>query len=135
MPPAPPVEYVTRREYLRSWRIAGVLLAVVVGLLLYALPGAIRFDTTSREIAFLGELDTAVRTYHRGHGFWPASALEPEPQSQIDVRAVALIRRGRLAYYVPAADSPPTFILIRLTTPEGNYAKLVNGTFVYPPSK
>jgi hypothetical protein len=69
----------------------------------------------------------------RGH--YPASLEEPDFQPYLGEHLIAFLREGRVAYHPPAADSPPTFILVRLTTPRGDYATQLDGQRLYPNSK
>ena len=68
-------------------------------------------------------------------GYYPASLDAPDFQAYIDESVAAFLREGRLVYHPPAADSPPTFILVHMTTPRGDYSTQLDGTPLYPNSK
>ena len=81
------------------------------------------------------QVDSAVRVYQMDHGHFPASLDEPVFQPYIDEDVVAFLREGRVAYHPPAPDSPPTFIIVHMTTPRGDYSAQLDGTLLYPNSK
>lgn len=88
-----------------------------------------------RDISLSRQVDSAVRVYHRDRGSYPASLDAPDFQPYIDASIAAFLREGRLTYHPPAADSPPTFIIIHMTTPRGAYSFQLDGTPLYPNSK
>ena len=81
------------------------------------------------------QVDSAVRVYHMQFGHYPASLDAPDFQPYVSESVIAFLREGRLAYYPPAADSLPTFILVHMTTPRGDYSTQLDGTPLYPNSK
>jgi hypothetical protein len=122
-------------------------LAIIVGSLVAAgvvgffvlLPCTLR-EINSRmalgsDLSMWGRVDSAVRVYHLDHGQYPASLDTSDFQKYIDPSVAAWLREARLTYHPPAADSPPTFILLRLTTPRGECFMQLDGTPVYPNSK
>jgi hypothetical protein len=81
------------------------------------------------------QVDSAIRVYHMEHGTYPASLSAPDFQPYINEGVAAFLREGRLVYYPPAADSPPTFIIVHMTTPRGDFSSQLDGTPLYPNSK
>lgn len=77
----------------------------------------------------------AVRIYHTERGHYPASLTEPDFQPYLDEHVVAFLREGRISYYPPRPDSPPTFIIVHLTTPRGDYRTQLDDQPLYPKSK
>lgn len=120
---------------LRPFLIAGGLFVAALALAYFGLREVALRGVASRDIVSWKQLDSAIRIYHADHGSYPASLQPPDFQPQITAQSAALIREGRLIYYVPAADSPPTFILVHLTTPRGDYASRLDGEPVYSPPK
>jgi hypothetical protein len=88
-----------------------------------------------RKLSDWKRVQTALRIYHMDRGHYPASLDEPDFQPYIDESLAAFLREGDLAYHPPAADSPPTFILLQLITPRGDYSFQLDGTPIYPNSK
>jgi len=80
-----------------------------------------------RDISMLHTVGSAIRVYHLERGRYPASLDEPDFQTYIDEHIVAFLREGRVVYHPPAADSPPTFILLHMNTPRGNYSTQLDG--------
>lgn len=81
------------------------------------------------------QIDSAVRIYQGERGHYPTSLDAPDFQPYLTEHLVSFLREGRLTYRVPAADSPSTFILVRMTTPRGDYSTQLDGTLLYPGSK
>ena len=119
--------------------IIGSLVAVGVIGFFVLLPCATRELNSrallSRDIGRSRRIDAAVRVYHMDRGFYPASLDVPDFQPYIDADIAAFIREGRVSYHPPAADSPPTFVIIHMTTPYGEYSFQLDGTPLYPNSK
>ena len=88
-----------------------------------------------RDISMLHQVYSAVRIYHLDRAHYPASLDEPDFQPYIDERVVAFLREGRLAYHPPTSDSSPTFIILHMTTPRGDFSTQLDGTPLYPNSK
>lgn len=88
-----------------------------------------------RDISNWSQVDNAVRVYRMERGHYPASLDEPDFQPYLGDNVVTFLREGRVTYHPPAADSPPTFILVHITTPRGDYSSQLDGTLLYPNSK
>lgn len=113
--------------------------AVAVLCFFVLLPCALR-EANSRavlgyNISRLREIDSAVRVFQLQHGRYPASLEEPEFQASLRKETIAFVRAGRVAYHPPAQDSPPTFNLVRITTPRGDISTQLDGTPLYPAAK
>jgi hypothetical protein len=87
-----------------------------------------------RDISRWKQIDSVVRVFHMEHGRYPASLEEPDFQSSLSGDIIAFLGEGRVAYHPPAPDSPPTFILVRVTTPRGDISTQLDGTPLYPAS-
>ena len=88
-----------------------------------------------RDISNWSQVDTAVRIYRMERRHYPASLDEPDFQPYLGDSAAAFLREGRVVYHPPSPDSPPTFIIVHMTTPRGNYSTQLDGTRLYPNSK
>jgi hypothetical protein len=88
-----------------------------------------------RDISHWSQVDSAVRVYRMERGHYPASLDAPDFQPYIDEHVIAFLHEGRVTYHPPAADSPPTFTLVHMTTPRGDYSTQLDGTRLYPNSK
>lgn len=124
-----------------SWRlviIGGLVVAGIIGLFILV-PCTLREvgsrAVLGRDISMLHQVYSAVRLYHMDRAHYPASLEEPDFQPYIDERVVTFLREGRLAYHPPASDSPPTFIILHMTTPRGDFSTQLDGTPLYPNSK
>lgn len=124
-----------------SWRfviIGGLVAAGIIGFFVL-LPCTVRElgsrAALGRDLSYWSQVDSAIRIYHMERGHWPASLDEPDFQPYMDERVMSFFRESRLVYHAPAVDSPPTFILLGMTTPRGDYSTQLNGTRVYPNSK
>jgi hypothetical protein len=116
--------------------IGGLIATGIVFLsLLYTLREAGLRAVVSRDISNWIQVDSAVHVYRMERGRYPASLDEPDLQPYFDDHVVAFLREGRITYHFPAADSPPTFILVHMTTPRGDYSTRLDGTRLYPDCK
>jgi hypothetical protein len=124
-----------------TWRliiVGGLAAAGIIGVFVL-LPCTLRElgsrAVLGRDISNWSQIDTAVRIYRMQRGHYPASLDEPDFQPYLGEHVVAFLREGRVAYHPPAADSPPTFILVHMTTPRGDYSTQLDGARLYPNSK
>jgi hypothetical protein len=69
----------------------------------------------------------------RGH--FPTSLDEADFQPYLDEHVVAFLREGRVTYHPPSPNSPPTFVIVHMTTPRGDYSSQLDGTPLYRNSK
>jgi hypothetical protein len=88
-----------------------------------------------RDISKLHTVGSAIQVYHLERGSYPASLDEPNFAPYIDEHVVAFLREGRVIYHPPAADSPPTFIFVHMTTPRGDCSTQLDGKELYSRSK
>ena len=117
--------------------ICCIVAAVVIGFFAL-LPCARELGTRAvlgRDITMWSQVDSAVRVYHMQVGHYPVSLDAPDFQPYINESVTVFLREGRLTYHPPTADSPPTFILVHMTTPRGDYSAQLDGTRLYPNSK
>lgn len=117
--------------------IGGLIIAIVIGFFVL-LPCTLR-DLNSRallgrDISYWNQVYLAVRIYHQERGHYPPSLTESDFQPYLGGHVAAFLREGRVVYHPPAADSPPTFILLQMTTPQGDYSIQLDGTRLYPNS-
>jgi hypothetical protein len=119
--------------------IMGSFVAAVIITFFIAVPCTLRElgqrAVLGRDVAMWRQVDSAVRIFHLERGHYPASLDEPALQPYLDAHVVAFLREGRLTYHPPAPDSPPTFIIIHMTTPRGDYSSQLDGTPLFPNSK
>ena len=118
--------------------IGGLIVAGIIGFFVL-LPCTLREvgsrAVLGRDISMLRQVYSAVRVYHMDRGHYPASLDEPDFPPYVGEHVVTFLREGRVAYHPPAADSPPTFIILHMTTPRGDYSTQLDGTPLYPNSK
>ena len=123
----------------RRFIIIGSLIAAGIICFFVLLPCTLRELGTravlGRDISNWSQVDSAVRVYRMERGHYPASLDESDFQPYLGEHIVAFLREGRVTYHFPAADSPPTFILVHMTTPCGDYSTQLDGTRLYPNSK
>jgi hypothetical protein len=81
------------------------------------------------------QVDSAIRIYQTQRGHYPPSLDDPELQPYLSEHVITFLREGRVTYHPPRQDSPPTFIIVHMTTPRGDYSTRLDGTPLYPNSK
>ena len=123
----------------RRFVIIGGLIAAGIICFFVLLPCTLRElgsrAVLGRDISNWSQVDSGIRVYRMERGHYPVSLHEPDFQPYLGEHVVAFLREGRVAYHLPAADSPPTFILVHMTTPRGDYSTQLDGTRLYPNSK
>ncbi|MEO8353616.1 MAG: hypothetical protein ABI680_17960 [Chthoniobacteraceae bacterium] len=87
-----------------------------------------------RDISIWRQVDSAVRVYQLERDHFPASLDEPDLQPYLGEHVVTYLREGRVAYHPPAPDNPPTFIIVHMTKPRGDYSTQLDGIPLYPHS-
>jgi hypothetical protein len=129
----------TQKKPLSGRLIIGSLVAAGIITVFIAVPCTLREvgarAALGRDISMWRQVDSGVRIYHLERGHYPASLNAPDLQPYLDKYVIAFLREGRLTYHRPAPDSPPTFIIIHMTTPRGDYSSQLDGTPLFPNSK
>lgn len=83
--------------------------------------------SAAQDISMQHRLHVALTTYYTAHTHYPSSLDAADFQPFLDAPLTAFIREGRITYFPPAADSPPTFIVLHLTTPRGEFSSQLDG--------